>query len=225
MSNRLHRLLACVISLFAFTSLQAQDRSRVVWQKDNAPQSDTWVSHGHWYHILRANGVGIAVNLLDSKDYEIVQMSVLNNSEKPVIVDPGQMTITYEDKKGKETAALAIKPQKIADKFIGRTASINSTRSIVAGQAEKTTTVRTTSGSATITEPDTEKQKAAAAENAGELADARAHGDSIVKGALFAETLEPKAHIEGNVYFKRVKDARKITVTVAIGNTDYIFNY
>jgi hypothetical protein len=238
-SNRLRVLFILVFAICLTLTAQAQES--VTWTL-GAPNSDTLNQEGYSFKNLIANNVGVAVTTITTKDYLVINLAVFNNTSDSLAVDPSHVTVTYQDDHGKETVLSSLDPRKEAHRDISRAMSLNATRSIVASQAEKTTTSRSTtngtvmtatgdsaiySGTSTTTTkaPDKEAQREAESENVTELALARAHERVMLEKAFFPKWLAADSGAQGNVYFKRIKNYQSITVTVPVNGTAYRFVY
>lgn len=197
------------------------------------------------YRLIYDEGITLAVTTVDlDNSYLALHVQVLNKGTKRILVDPSQAELAQFDLKDatKLVYIKATDPHKIAEKYVKNAKWSNFFRSLGASMAQKTTTVNTTSGgsvmgtggsaiytstgTATISEPDGAKQQQASRENARTTADAQATGNIYLQNALRTNTVWPSKEVSGNLYFKYPdRKTPKFLFIITIEGTEYIFVY
>lgn len=207
--------LAC--SVFAQTSETPKPQPERVRWKSNDPCCDQIVVNGASIRIIKHKGLTIATDGQKSNDFFAIETYVYNDSGQRILVDPSQSWFSVWKEKGKEmkakvTEAYApLPPEKIISKIENRAAWANALRSLSAAFATNTQTVNTyNSGNvsvygagtpaqgtysgtstATVTKPNYEAQRQAAATNAETSAKTQSETGLINSTALRANTVFP----------------------------------
>lgn len=222
-------LTLLVAALPAFSQKRAlpdMPQERFIW-KPEEKYADSFLSEGVLIRIIQNKGLTVAISCYDFRSYLACEVSVLNETEKRVDVLPENFFLAGYDKE-KFDYTFSLPATKLAKRYESRARWGGFFRAFAAGMA--TTTSRSTvtgdiNGTITTTSPDYAAQRRAAAANQQANEEAKTEADTILMDALLANTVFPKRHVSGVVYFERKKFRTGAFVNMIIDGTAYSFGF
>ncbi|MFL6332056.1 MAG: hypothetical protein ACJ754_01790 [Pyrinomonadaceae bacterium] len=237
-------LIVIIISPYALAQkrdLPPKPTREMIWGPKE-PYADEVLADGASIRIIKQDGLMVGVTGYDSGDYLVIEVAVLNGSDKRVDIHPEDFFLVYWDKKDKFGYGFSLDAQKVAKKYENRAAWGNFFRSFAAGMATRTITSQTiesgsvstvgsggtasgiysSTATTTSTAPNTEALRNAAAANATATTSADERTTRIMNAALRANSIFPREDIQGLVYFKREK-FKVSKLYIIIDSTAYVF--
>lgn len=199
---------------------------RFTWQ-ESEPYADSFLSDGATIRVIRNGGLTVAVVCYDYRQYLACEVSVLNDTDKRIDVIPENFFLAGVYDKGKADYVYSLPPTKLAKKIEGRVKWGNFFRTFAAGMATTTSTSTVTGdldGTIKTTAPNLAAQRNAAIANQQAADSARQKAGWIIQDALLANTIFPKRHLSGMVYFER-KKFETAFFNMIIDGTAYSFGF
>lgn len=238
-------IMILCLSIGAFAQ-SIKDTLRVEW-KTTDPRCDQIFIDGEDIRIIRDNNFVIMVSGVRDKDFVAFDVSVFNESDRRIVVDPANSAFVTWKNRQQQLGDIVkrLEPEKIASKYRTRTAWANALRAFGAGMAtNQTTTYGTASGNATVndrsgyagsvyysgttttttTTPNYEVRRQVAQRNAEANAEASSKGNFVLQTALRANTLFPKGDVRGTVFYER-KKAEVGSFVILVDNVRYVFGF
>lgn len=223
---KLHGIILLVL-IFSFSAFAQKDEfytaRRVHWLPDGQyelhnfsdkekatlkVETDHFIRDGVIIRTTKVNDFYFYLSLTYDSAYFYANLFVFNGSKVRALVDPAQSAIlTYKTQAEDEVPEmlLPIPPEKIAAQIRSRAQWANFFSALGAGLATTTATFNVGGTTGTVTVPNVQAQRTAAAQNSARILAAYEASDRVMERALKANTLFENQSAGGSIYFKKKK--------------------